>query len=202
MRGQRRREFALIQHHQARTDPWDHTSCYRVIGNTYDLRTLRPDGETRDRRRPSQGFCQRGAAVSGIVTYRFSVVVQTSREPLCRTRLDPCRVTSVWLSDIAQSCDRIQQYIAGMDRDAFLLDQKTIDAVTRNLEIIGEAGKHLPEDVRARESTIEWRKIAGLRDILIHAYHGVDPDIVWSASTTKLPALRQAIASLLSTQSP
>jgi len=84
-----------------------------------------------------------------------------------------------------------------MDREAFLRDQKTIDAVTRNLEIIGEAVKHLPDDFRAGAPTIEWRKNAGLRDIVIHAYHGVDADIIWSAVTTKLVTLRMFVATQL-----
>jgi uncharacterized protein with HEPN domain len=107
------------------------------------------------------------------------------------------RDVRVWLSDIAESCDRIEVYVRDMDRDAFCGDQKTIDAVVRNLEIIGEAVKQLPDEFRARSPAIEWRKIAGLRDILIHAYHGVDEDLVWSVVRAKLPEPRAFVASAL-----
>jgi uncharacterized protein with HEPN domain len=62
--------------------------------------------------------------------------------------------------------------------------------VVRNLEIIGEAVKHLPKDVQKGYPHVEWKKIAGLRDILIHAYFGIDHDIVWDVVTNKIPELK------------
>ena len=67
------------------------------------------------------------------------------------------------------------------------------DAVVRNLEIIGEAVKQLPEDFRKTNSTLEWRKMGGLRDILIHAYFGIDLPIIWNILQTKLKPLKQGI---------
>jgi uncharacterized protein with HEPN domain len=104
----------------------------------------------------------------------------------------------VWLADIADACHRIESYTAGMDASAFCDDRKTVDAVVRNLEIIGEAVKSLPTEFRERWTHIEWRKIAGLRDILIHAYHGIDDEIIWNVVEEKLPGLRDFVEEILS----
>lgn len=73
---------------------------------------------------------------------------------------------------------RLASYLDGMDRGAFELDPRTIDAVARNLEILGEAAKHVPNDVRERAPEIDWRKVAGLRDVLAHSSFQLDLDIV------------------------
>src|SRR5262245_45363032 len=80
----------------------------------------------------------------------------------------------VYLEDIRQAIGKIRRYTEGLTRDAFEQDDKTLDAVIRNLEIIGEAAKIVPDSVRASYPAIEWRKIAGLRDILAHQYFEVD----------------------------
>jgi len=95
--------------------------------------------------------------------------------------------------DIIGACEKIERYTAGLDRDAFIADDKTGDAVIRNLEVIGEAAKHLPPEARELASDIEWKKICGFRDFLIHAYFGVDPDIVWSVVSDKVPELLRAL---------
>lgn len=100
------------------------------------------------------------------------------------------RDPELYLDDIRESGERIARYVEGMDFDSFAGDTKTVDAVIRNLEVIGEAVKNLPDDIRARHPTIEWRRIAGLRDMLIHAYFGVDLEIVWDVATNKVPDLR------------
>ena len=84
-----------------------------------------------------------------------------------------------------------------MSFDQFVKDDKTYDAVLRNLEIIGEAVKNLPEDVRLRYNQIEWRKLAGLRDIVAHEYFGVSDEIVWDVIQTKLSSLRQEIIDII-----
>lgn len=103
----------------------------------------------------------------------------------------------VYLADILEAIDRIGRYTTGMRHETFAADQKTIDAVVRNLEVIGEAVKSLLPALRSQYPTMEWQKIAGLRDILIHAYFGVDIEIVWDVVETKLPGLKTTVESML-----
>ncbi len=102
----------------------------------------------------------------------------------------------VYLAQILERIDRILEYIAG-GRDAFLADRKTQDAVIRNLEVIGEAMKRVPEEYRKEHPDIPWRQLAGLRDILIHQYEGVSIPQVWLMADKGLRPLRQAIADTL-----
>ncbi len=97
------------------------------------------------------------------------------------------RDSSVYLEDILTATARITPYVEGYTRESFGNDAKTVDAVVRNLEIIGEAVKQVPAGLRHQASDVEWTKIAGLRDILIHAYFGIDLDIVWDVVTNKVP---------------
>ncbi len=99
------------------------------------------------------------------------------------------RDSRAYLDDILDAASAIRQYTGELNREAFAADRKTVDAVLRNFEVIGEAVKQLPEDVRSAHPDVEWQKIAGLRDILIHAYFGVDLDIIWDVVSNKLPAL-------------
>ena len=78
------------------------------------------------------------------------------------------RDSRVYLDDILDATRKIKTYIGGLSKTEFLQDEKTLDAVVRNLEVIGEAVKKLPEDLRAKHPALEWKKMAGLRDILIH----------------------------------
>lgn len=84
-----------------------------------------------------------------------------------------------------------------MDRAAFELDDRTYDAVLRNLELIGEAVKQLPDAARSLAPTVEWRKIAGTRDILAHAYFGIDNDIIWDVISNEVPVLREAMEAIV-----
>ena len=95
------------------------------------------------------------------------------------------RNLALYLDDILASIDKIQRYTAGMTQYAFVTDDRTVDAVVRNLQVIGEAVKAIPPDIRDRYPQVEWRKIAGLRDILAHAYFAVDDEVVWDVVQTK-----------------
>ena len=85
-----------------------------------------------------------------------------------------------YLLDILDAGQAIQDYVKGYDYDAFAADRKTIDAVVRCFEVIGEAVKHLPEEWKAEHVAIPWHAIGAFRNILAHAYFNVDASIVWT----------------------
>jgi len=101
------------------------------------------------------------------------------------------------LNDILDAIQKIEKYTGNLAFDDFADDERTQDAVVRNLEIIGEAVKNIPVEIRNKKPEIEWQKIAGLRDILIHAYFGIDVDIVWDIVVTKIPELRKLILQMV-----
>jgi uncharacterized protein with HEPN domain len=103
----------------------------------------------------------------------------------------------VYLEDILEAISKIAEFTKGFRLETFSDDAKTMDAAVRNLEVIGEAIKKIPDDVKHKHPEIEWKKIAGLRDILIHEYFGVDIEIVWDIIQSKLPELKKKIKSLL-----
>jgi uncharacterized protein with HEPN domain len=103
----------------------------------------------------------------------------------------------LYLQDVLQSCEKIGRYTAGMTQQAFLSDDRTSDAVVRNLEIIGIAAKRLPEEIRAQIPTIDWSSIAGMRDIVAHEYFRIDSDILWDVVQNKVRELENAVRMFL-----
>lgn len=103
-----------------------------------------------------------------------------------------------YLEDILDAISKIANFIEGMTFDQFSRDDKTAYAVIRALEIIGEATKHIPEQVRKSNPDISWREMAGIRDKLIHDYFGVNLEVVWKTATDDLPKLEPEIRLILS----
>lgn len=99
----------------------------------------------------------------------------------------------LYIEDILESCAKIQRYSAGLTHQEFLEDEKAYDAVIRNLEIIGEAAKNVTDKLRSRLPTVQWRRMAGMRDILTHAYFGIDDNIVWEVVDTEIPVLERIL---------
>jgi uncharacterized protein with HEPN domain len=84
-----------------------------------------------------------------------------------------------------------------MPKDKLVADDKTFDAVMRNLEIAGEAARHLSNEVRVQHPEVAWRSISGFRDVAIHAYPTIDEDIVWDIVQNKVPKLLQQVEAIL-----
>ena len=90
------------------------------------------------------------------------------------------RDTILLLDDMLQSAQKIKTYTMGLDYESFLADDKTIDAVVRNFEIIGEASNRIAPDFRDSNPEIQWKRIRGFRNRIVHDYFGIDYEIVWS----------------------
>lgn len=101
------------------------------------------------------------------------------------------------LEDILEASLAIKTYILGFEYDTFVNDRRTVDAVIRNLEIIGEAVKYLPEEITGQFPEIPWRAIAGFRDILAHSYFRTEDSIIWDAATIHNPVMIRATKKLL-----
>jgi len=106
----------------------------------------------------------------------------------------------VYIQDIKQATTKIEKYTKNLSFTEFKNNDLVIDAVVRNLEIIGEAAKRIPNQAKQKATNIEWKKIAGLRDILIHEYFGVDLEIIWDIIKNKLPQLNKKVNQILKEQ--
>ncbi len=106
------------------------------------------------------------------------------------------------LEDMLESSLKIKRYTKGLDYDSFIADDKTIDAVVRNFEIIGEAANKIDPDFRTRNPEIEWKRIRGFRNRIVHDYFGVDYRIVWSIIEDYLDELITWIEKLIEGSTP
>ena len=95
-----------------------------------------------------------------------------------------------YVEDILTSFEETQEFTRGLDFNAFAGDRKTVNAVVRSLEVMGEAAKRIPMEIRERYPGIPWKGLTGMRDKLIHEYSGADLEIVWGVVKTELPPLK------------
>jgi len=103
----------------------------------------------------------------------------------------------LYLEDILTSCAKVKRYTQGMTFEDFQADDRTYDAVVRNLQIIGEAVKNIPQEMRSKYPAVAWRKIAGLRDILAHAYFSLEDETLWDIVETKITPLLELVQQIL-----
>lgn len=107
------------------------------------------------------------------------------------------RLPKLLLLDILESAEKIDIYTSNLTYDEFIDDSKTIDAVIRNIEIIGEATNRLPEELKETNTNIDWFKIRGLRNRIVHNYFGINYRIIWSIKEEDIPNLVTQIKILL-----
>lgn len=103
----------------------------------------------------------------------------------------------IFLADILESIKRIEQYVNGKTKKEFLDNYEKQDAIIKRLEIIGEAVKNIPSEIKKKYPKIPWKDIAGMRDILVHEYFGVVMDRVWDTAKKDIPNLKKQIKKLL-----
>jgi uncharacterized protein with HEPN domain len=109
----------------------------------------------------------------------------------------PSKNPSQRLRDIVDNVDAITSFVLGMDRDEFAMDQKTVYAVVRGLEIISEASRRLPDDLKARHRAIDWVAVSAAGNVYRHEYEGVDVDLIWRTVKHDLQVLRDVAANEL-----
>lgn len=101
--------------------------------------------------------------------------------------------SKLYLDDILESIEKVERYSKNLSFKQFSQNEMVIDAVIRNLAIIGEAVKSLSPEIKKKYPEIEWKKISGLRDVLIHQYSGINLEIIWDILVNKLLPLKEAV---------
>ena len=107
------------------------------------------------------------------------------------------RIYSHYLADIVECCEKIRSYTAGMAFEDFVSDRKTVDAVARNLEIIGEAAKNIPDEILAEKPEVPWKLVRRFRDKIAHHYFDLNLDRVWKILESDIQTLEGSVRDLL-----
>jgi len=107
------------------------------------------------------------------------------------------RNINLFFADILEAINSIKEYTNDMGYEKFIQDKKTRDAVVRNLEIIGEAAKNIPDDIKEKYPEVNWKEMAGMRDKLIHEYFGVSNVIVWETIKNDIPMFESQIEKII-----
>lgn len=103
----------------------------------------------------------------------------------------------LYLDDMLTAGDKVLRYTEGMSFDDFVADEKTFDAVVRNLQIIGEAAAKVPSEVRDRHVTVPWMEIVGFRNVVVHNYFGIDEEIIWRVVESQVTPLMEQVQAVL-----
>ena len=115
---------------------------------------------------------------------------------------DGTRHWRLYLQDMIDFAQRATEYTEGLDQDEFVSATLTYDATLRNLELIGEAATHIPDEVREENPQVKWRQIVATRNQLAHGYTGIDDDVIWDIIQTDLPELLSALRELMAEEQP
>ena len=103
----------------------------------------------------------------------------------------------LFLEDILEACERIRDFTQGVSKEDFQRYRMRFDAVVRNIELLGEAARQLPEEVIHAIAEVAWKEIIAMRNVLIHVYFDIDTDIVWDVVTTKIHGVHSAVTEYL-----
>ncbi len=101
------------------------------------------------------------------------------------------------VQDILEAIDKIHRYTQDMDYSEWQQDEKTVDAVIRNLEIIGEAASHMPVEIEELHSNVPWKEMRGIRNVLVHEYFGVDLEVVWRTIQEDLLLVKERLEGIV-----
>ena len=112
------------------------------------------------------------------------------------------RAIPLLVEDIWEAIEKIERYVSGLNHDTFVKDDKTVDSIVRNLEIIGEAANRLSESFKTQHPEIEWRKIIGLRHRIVHDYFNIDVEIVWEIIQKDLPTFKSQLSVIRTNHNP
>jgi uncharacterized protein with HEPN domain len=107
------------------------------------------------------------------------------------------RNVSLYIKDILQNMQDTDEFLRGFSCEQFADDKRTFNAVVRSLEVIGEAAKKIPDEIRRKYPLVPWKEMAGMRDKVIHFYFGVNREAVWIAAKERIPAVRPMIEKIM-----